>query len=64
MIHYVDSLEDWREVSEGRYAVRHGIEGLRQKSATSVWSSHNPKAAMAAVEADGSTSDVQREPLL
>ncbi|MBU9744210.1 aldo/keto reductase [Lachnospiraceae bacterium ASD3451] len=50
MIHYVDSLEDWREVSEGpvmQYAMELKASGRIRHIGLS---SHNPKAAMAAVE--------------
>lgn len=50
MIHYVDSLEDWKQVAEGP-VMRYAQEQKRAGAIGCIGlSSHNPQAALAAVE--------------
>lgn len=50
MIHYVDSLEDWKQVAEGP-VMRYAQEQKRAGAVGCIGlSSHNPQAALAAVE--------------
>lgn len=64
MIHYVDSMKDWREIADG--PVLSYVKELKENGTIRYigLSSHNPEVALEAVKSGDRGADVQCESLL